>query len=151
MAEEIMEDTIYQGRTSLINYAGLLGLAALFILLSSPILVVPEVRGFGIVVMACGALMIAIAYLNVYATSFTVTSERVIQRKGLLSRRVSEVEIADIRNVQVNQGIVQRIFGIGNVGISTAGQAGVEIVFSGIKRPQPVADMIREQRKLSPE
>jgi uncharacterized membrane protein YdbT with pleckstrin-like domain len=146
-----MEGTIYQGRTSLINYAVLIGFAVIIILMSILLFIPAETRGAATGGVLFGALMIGVAYLNVYATSFTVTSERVIQRKGLLSRRVSEVEVSDIRNVQVNQGIVQRMFGIGNVGISTAGQSGVEIVFSGIKRPQPVADLIREQRKRSSE
>ena len=147
--EEILEGTIYQGRTSLINNAVLICVAVLLILMSSVLFIPAETRGAAAGGVLFGLLLIGGAYLNVYATSYTVTSERVIQRKGLLSRRVSEVEISDIRNVQVNQGITQRIFGIGNVGISTAGQSGVEIVFAGIKRPQPVADMIREQRKKS--
>ncbi len=146
-----MESTIYQGRTSLINYAVLIALAAILILLSSLLFIPAETRGVAAGGVLFGLLLVGIAYLNVYATSYTVTSERVVQRKGLLSRRVSEVEISDIRNVQVNQGIIQRMFGIGNVGISTAGQSGVEIVFAGIRRPQPVADMIREQRKRSSE
>lgn len=146
-----MEDTIYQGRTSLMNYAVLIGFAVILILMSALLFIAPDTRGAATGGVMFGALMIGVAYLNVWATSFTVTSERVIQRKGLLSRRVSEVEVSDIRNVQVNQGIIQRMFDIGNVGVSTAGQSGVEIVFSGIKRPQPVADMIREQRKRSPE
>ncbi len=145
--KEAQESIVYQGRMLMINLWGIIGFAVIIILMYSLLLVLPETRRIATAGILFGCFIIGIAYLSVYATSYTVTSERVIQRKGLFSRRVSEVEVLDIRNVQVRQGIIQRLFGIGNVGISTAGQSGIEIVFAGIRDPQFVADLVREQRK----
>jgi len=142
-----MEDIIYQGRTSLANYAVLLGLAIILILINTMLFFVTETRGIAIVGLLFGIIIIGFSYLNVFATNYMVTTERVIKKKVLFSQYVSEVEIPDIRNIQVYQGIIQRMSNIGNVGISTAGQSGVEIIFAGIKNPQSIANLIRKQRK----
>jgi len=47
----------------------------------------------------------------------------------------------------VRQGIFQRIFGIGDMGIGSAAHEGVEIVFGGIKNPVGVKDKISELKK----
>ena len=116
-------------------------------LLSLPGFFDPEVVGAALTVLFCAGLWIAMICMSVFATSYQATSERLLQRKGLISRKTSEIEMSDIRNVQVNQNVLQRLLGIGNVGVSTSGQADVEINFVGIRDPQIVADRIRAQRK----
>jgi uncharacterized membrane protein YdbT with pleckstrin-like domain len=55
---------------------------------------------------------------------------------------------SNVRNVQVGQNVFQRIFGVGKIGISSAGQSGVEIEVSGIRNPQKVSKLIDEHRQL---
>ena len=145
-----MERTIYHGRTSLISYWFLIGLGGFMVLTGIQLVNSPQAQGVGYVFVVPGLLFVVFAYLSVRATSYTVTSQRVIQRKGLLSSRTSEVKVSDIRNVLVNQTSTQRLFGIGNVAISKMGRPGTEIVFSGIRSPQEVADMIPGRRKMIP-
>lgn len=76
-------------------------------------------------------------------TSLTVTHRRVILRRGIVSRSLSEVRIRDIRAITVHQGILERIVGVGRIGISSAGQSDVEILIEGIPGPHAVADTIR--------
>ena len=68
-----------------------------------------------------------------------------LEKEGL--EATSEVEIADLRNVVANQGIVERIFGLGSVGLSTAGQSGFEVRMRGIRDPQKVVMIIKDQKK----
>ena len=82
-----------------------------------------------------------------YYSSWTITSGRVIQRKGIIARYTSEVELTDIRSVQVLQPALWRLLGIGSVLISTAGQSGIEVSMSGIPNPQVIADLIRRERR----
>jgi uncharacterized membrane protein YdbT with pleckstrin-like domain len=142
-----VEETVYLGRKSLINHAGVIVLAGLLFCASSWLLIQNELRAAASAGMLVAVLLAVAPVISVYSTHYTVTSERVIQRNGLISRRTSQAEITDIRNVQVNQGILQRVFGVGGVGVSTAAQAGLEVEFKGIRSPQVVADAIRAQRK----
>ena len=99
-----------------------------------------------------GLIILVIWWLQTLGTKLTVTNERVTLRKGILSKYTNEVYHTDIRNVQLNQSFFQRLFDVGTIAISTAGQEGVEISVEGIPHPQNVRDIIdthRRQKKPS--
>ena len=86
-------------------------------------------------------------WLKIKGTTLTVTSQRTSCRRGILSKAISEVWHRDIRNVQLNQSLLQRILGVGTIGISSAGQNEVEINVSGIPDPEQVKRLIDENRR----
>lgn len=105
-------------------------------------------------VLTCLACLILIGFvlfffwwLKCKGTTLTVTSDRTRLRKGILSRSITEVWHQDIRNVQLNQSFFQRLFGVGTIGISSAGQAGLEISVSGIPDPEKVKELIDQHRR----
>lgn len=73
----------------------------------------------------------------------TVTTQRTIHRYGIFSKRTNEVQHDDVRNMHVDQSMVDRIFGVGNISISSSGQDDMEIRVRGIVYPDRVADTIR--------
>ncbi|MFK7984963.1 MAG: PH domain-containing protein [Sandaracinaceae bacterium] len=103
-----------------------------------------------VVIVLCFALVGFFVYLHEWlkqrATRIVVSNRRTTLREGILDRRTNEVRHSDVRNVRVEQTLVQRMFGVGKIEISSAGQSDVEIALKGIPDPQHVADMIREQR-----
>ena len=52
----------------------------------------------------------------------------------------------NVRNIQVRQSFLQRMFNVGWIGISSAGQSGVEIEVNGIPDPERVKEIIDEHR-----
>lgn len=94
-----------------------------------------------------GLLILLIWWLKVLATTLTITSERATLRKGILSKHTNDVYHTDVRNVQISQSLFQRMFGVGTIGISSAGQAGVEIAVQGIPEPQKVKEIIDQHRR----
>jgi uncharacterized membrane protein YdbT with pleckstrin-like domain len=98
-------------------------------------------------VFGLGLIPLGIWWLQCWGTALTVTDERVALRRGILSKYTNDVLIADIRNVQVAQNLFQRMFGVGAVGVSSAGQGGMEIEVHGIPKPQAVKAIIDDQRK----
>jgi uncharacterized membrane protein YdbT with pleckstrin-like domain len=95
-----------------------------------------------------GLLLLGIWWLNTKGSTLTITDKRTIQRRGLFSKHTTEVVHRDVRNIQVSQSIFQRIFDVGNLGISSAGQSGVEIQFNGLRDPEDVKMMIDRYRNL---
>jgi len=142
-----MEETLYTGRVALRNYAVALGIGGILALLGFPMLFGVEVRGVGMAVFLTGVALIGAPYLVVFASEYEVTSTRARQCMGIVARKTSEIDLADVRNVQVKQGIFQRLFGVGNVQISTAGQSGFEVEFRGIVNPNRVAEIVRQARE----
>lgn len=106
----------------------------------------PAIGLFVLAVVAAGYL--AFRKIEKLSASLEITSKRVIERKGLFSRFVSEVRHNDIRNVQVTQSVVDRIFGVGKIGISTAGQEDFEIELRDIAGPEKVRKVIDLYRPL---
>ncbi len=86
-------------------------------------------------------------WLRCKGTQLTITSERTRLRKGILSKSITEVWHQDVRNVQLNQTFFQRLLGVGSLGISSAGQAGLEISVSGIPDPDRVKELIDRNRR----
>jgi uncharacterized membrane protein YdbT with pleckstrin-like domain len=94
-----------------------------------------------------GFVILFVWWLQCQATTLTVTQERTILRKGLLSKSTTEVWHEDVRNVQISQGLLQRLLGVGTVGISSAGQSGVEILAVGIPEPENVRRIIDRYKR----
>ena len=85
-------------------------------------------------------------WIRVIMTTLTVTSERTQLRKGIIARETSEVRHADVRNLQVDQNVVQRILGVGDLAISSSGQDDLEIVIKAIPDPQGVIATIKSRQ-----
>lgn len=94
-----------------------------------------------------GLLILLVWWLKVLGITLIVTDERVTLRKGILTKHTNEVYHADIRNVQISQGLFQRMLGVGTIGISSAGQAGIEIQVAGLPKPQKIKDIIDQHRR----
>lgn len=91
------------------------------------------------------ALVLIIWWLACISTRLIIEADRVIQHHGILSRSTSEVRARDIRNVQVSQGVFQRMMGTGSVAVSTAAQSDMEIKVHGLRSPARIADEIRRR------
>jgi uncharacterized membrane protein YdbT with pleckstrin-like domain len=88
------------------------------------------------------ALIFIIWWLKCRNTRLTITRRKVTLRRGILSKALNEVRLVDIRNIRIVQGLLQRVFGVGAVGISTSGQADIEIEVRGIPNPGRVREII---------
>jgi len=78
-----------------------------------------------------------------------VYSDKVMLERGVLSKHITQVLISDIRSVDTKQGVIQRIFRIGDIMIGTAGISGYEIVAQGLPDPRGIVDLTLEQRQKS--
>jgi uncharacterized membrane protein YdbT with pleckstrin-like domain len=92
-----------------------------------------------------GAVLLLFWWLKCRSTTLTVTEHRLILRKGILSEQTNEVRHQDVRDIQIGQTFWQRLFGIGSIEISSAGQTGV-IVAADIRDPQRIAALIRQRQ-----
>jgi uncharacterized membrane protein YdbT with pleckstrin-like domain len=80
------------------------------------------------------------------ATSWSITNERLIEYRGLLFSRRREIELADIRSVEVDRRLIQRIVGIGTIIVASAASADFIIRLEDIYRPDDIAEMLRRAR-----
>ena len=81
------------------------------------------------VVLACN--LISDIYC-VLSTKYTFTNVRIIAKYGLISTRISEVRVQDIRGITISKTFLGRILGYASVDIGTAATAGVEMQISDV-------------------
>ncbi len=106
------------------------------------ILCVLLIAAFGL-----GLILLLGWWIQALGTTLTVTNEQTTLRKGILSKHTNDVFHSNVRNIQVRQSALQRIFNVGWLGISSAGQSGLEIEINGIPNPDQVKEIIDQHRK----
>ena len=108
--------------------------------------------GFVMALLLClvgvGLIIFLIWWIRCIGTTLTITEERTSLRRGVLSKSIVEVWHQDVRNVQLYQSFLQRVFKVGEIGVSSAGQSGVEIQVSGIPDPERVKQLIDQNRRV---
>ncbi len=68
-----------------------------------------------------------------YTDEFAITNKRVVIKTGLISRKTVELNLNKIESVNVDQTIMGRIFGFGNITI--IGIGGTHEFFVNIRKP----------------
>lgn len=100
----------------------------------------------GAIVAGVGLIVLGMTAMTRRATSWSITSERLIERRGLLTSRRRELELADIRSVEVDRRLTQRILHLGNVVVSTAASNDAVIRLEDVADPEMVAEIVRQAR-----
>ncbi|MEM7628020.1 MAG: PH domain-containing protein [Planctomycetota bacterium] len=108
----------------------------------------PWTRWLWLVPFLLGAAALAWWGVERLTAAIEITNKRTVQKTGLFSRSSSEVVHDNIRNVQVDQNVWQRVWKVGRLGISSSGQDGVEIQINHLPNPdriRKVIDLYRDE------
>jgi putative membrane protein len=125
--------------------AGLLGVAALVYASREP-----DIAGQSaywlLVIPGVIALIAGFKHVIRLATKLIITEDRVRYETGLLSKSTRVMELSKVQDVRMDQRLGQRIIGVGNVSLETAGETS-RIEMANIDNPQKVADHILEMAR----
>jgi membrane protein YdbS with pleckstrin-like domain len=100
----------------------------------------------GVLLIAAAAAALVMISLARRYTSWSLTSDRLIERRGLLASHRREMELSDVRSIEVDRTLMQRMLGLGNVAIASAASADFMIRMRDIPDPDRVAEMLRQAR-----
>ena len=100
----------------------------------------------GVIAVIWVCLLFTFAYrrLNLH---YDLTNQRLIHKAGILTRRSDRIEAIDIDDVTFEQGLIERMFGVGKIKISSSDRTHPEIVLIGIDDVKRVADLIDDARR----
>ncbi|MCB9388072.1 MAG: PH domain-containing protein [Acidimicrobiia bacterium] len=82
------------------------------------------------------------------STTFVVTSDRLVSRNGLLSKKSMDIPLESINSINVHQTLGERLLSAGDLVVESAAQDGKQ-KFSNISEPEQVAQEINRQRELN--
>lgn len=98
--------------------------------------------GLVLLTVVVGVLFWLIAILRYISTELAFTNKRVIAKTGFISRHTIELNLAKVESVQVQQGLIGRIFNYGTIIVSGAGSVPVPI--KGISHPMMFRNTLNE-------
>ncbi|WP_129116891.1 PH domain-containing protein [Halegenticoccus tardaugens] len=103
----------------------------------------PELAvGIPLSLVLIGIPIVVAAYLSYRNTHYVVTTAGLYRKTGILSRDVQTVGFDKVQNISYNQTALGSALGYGNVDVSTAGSAGVELRFRNVPDPAAVQELI---------
>jgi uncharacterized membrane protein YdbT with pleckstrin-like domain len=106
----------------------------------------PQTARVGLAVIIIGIVTWAIIPLAQRTVSWRITSDRLIEQRGLLATTRREVELQDIRSIEVSRRLLQRLIGLGDVVIASAASADYMIRMSDVYDPDGIAETVRKAR-----
>jgi len=108
-----------------IVHFGYISLWSLWHLIAAGVLLLPA---FGI-----GLIFLAVAYVRYRSVELAVTTKRVIVKHGFISRQTVEMNLNKVESIQVEQGVLGRLFDFGTLIVSGTGTSHAPL--SGIAEP----------------
>ncbi len=131
---------------------------ASFILALLPFVLIFPALSLGVMGMSIYAALTVLAiwntirfYLARHFSMLIVTDKRIIDvdQRGIIGREIIEIPISAIEEVHVlPQGFFARKLRIGGVKIISGDEAEYDIIFSPVKSPQILCELIEDVRKL---
>jgi len=97
----------------------------------------------GIILEIIAFLVFFIPYLIWRYTIYGLTTGRVIRLRGVIGKSLYENPLERIQDLRLKIGVLQRMFGCGDIMITTAGTAGVECAWKNIGNPRETQKTLR--------
>jgi len=85
-----------------------------------------------------------IIYLRTRFTVYEVTDQRIKLKTGILNQEIEECELYRVRDYKIVKPFFQRIFGLGKIELVTSDRSNSSINLNGIKNPENLYDLIRD-------
>lgn len=126
------EQPIYDGRPEWRAYSLITGLAAVLALTL-----------YGIPI---SVIMVMYVAIDIYQYRYRVSNQRITVSKGIFSKKTYEIDINDIRSINVSQSFMQRLLKIGDLEFTTAAGPLKEAMMMNIKEPEALKEEIRRHK-----
>jgi uncharacterized membrane protein YdbT with pleckstrin-like domain len=94
-------------------------------------------------------VVLVVGYLKRMATTYTITTERLVIRRGIVARAEQHSRVDRIQNVTTDQSVLQRLLRVGSVEFDTAAGEDDELRFVGVGSPHEVVEAVRRAQRDS--
>ena len=81
-------------------------------------------------------------------TRYKLTNERLIIEHGFVRKRVEQIDLFRVHDVDYRQGIMERVFGMGDIGIQTTDATAHGLYLKDIKDPNRVKDLVWQAARI---
>jgi membrane protein YdbS with pleckstrin-like domain len=100
-----------------------------------------------LIVLALFLLPAVMALLQAWAriknTHYRITNQRIVIQSGVLSRSLEEIDMRSIDDIEFQQTVIERLFGIGQVFVVSTDKVAPKLSLHGIPDPLKIRELIR--------
>lgn len=103
---------------------------------------------FWVVLLASIIIPFSIVFLKIFDTRFinyTLTSERLIIKKGILTRTTDEIELYRVKDIRLIEPILQRLVGLSVLEITSSDRSNPNLSLAGIKNGDALRNTMRNE------
>lgn len=130
-------------------FAGIFALAVVVLtivaLSSGRLQAVGPCLAFGLALLLIPVGVAAQAFIQLKYTLYTVTARRIQVERGWLSKKVDQIDFLRVRDVELRQGIVERLLGIGNIIVIARDATDPVFSLRGMHEPRALYDRIQQE------
>jgi hypothetical protein len=89
-----------------------------------------------------------LSWVNRILTRYKLTNERLIIEHGFVRKRVEQIDLFRVHDVDYRQGIMERVFGMGDIGIETTDATAPGLALKDVKDPNRVKDLVWQAARI---
>lgn len=90
-------------------------------------------------------ILLALArFIRVSRHTYTLTEQRLREQSGVFFRRTEDLELYRVKDLSIEQPLLQRLVGCGRILLVTTDQSSPIVALEAIPNPVAVADLIRD-------
>ncbi|MCB0192692.1 MAG: PH domain-containing protein [Anaerolineae bacterium] len=127
------EKTVFAISSSLMSYLGQIVIG----LILTPVLI--------------GLFFLLNVVIQLLSVRYTLTSQRLFIKTGLIARDIEEIELFRIKDVKVEQSVMQRILGYGTITIISNDETAPLLYLTGVSNPVKKKEQIRTYVRMARE
>ncbi|WP_070156349.1 PH domain-containing protein [Sphingobium phenoxybenzoativorans] len=102
-----------------------------------------------LLISVVGILGLGVWWIKCKGERLAVSDREVLMERGLLAKQRTQLNLSTVRTVRISQTVGQRIFGVGNIEIFSAGDY-AEIAIRGMRNPNRVRELVSVHNDAQP-
>jgi uncharacterized membrane protein YdbT with pleckstrin-like domain len=124
------------------------GLATILLFIAGPALLIGAAGDWGAWPLALSGVALLIVlwkWLQVMASKYEITPERLVVRKGIIFKSIDEVELYRIKDVRMDFSLLNQMAGIGTIHLTSSDETtrNGQLVLRHVERAQPRREELR--------
>lgn len=136
----------YKAMTGTLIAAGLITIVGLVALIR-----LRDIEWFRLVDLCCIMLLWIVVGVSMLrrrlGIRYRLTNQRLFIEKGILRRITERIEVIDIDDLQFEQNLVERLFDVGSITLTSTDRSVPKFWLQGIEHVQEVSDLIDQARR----
>ena len=150
------ESVIWSGRPSWRGYVYPLGFSAFWMLVGILIVCLSSSEEnvgrswIGLAMMLASVYSAVTAVYDRFQAFYRITTARLICKYGILTTRSIELDLQDIRTINVTQNLMQKVLNLGDMEFATASGSAKDAYLRNIEDPEKLKEAIHALKSTHP-